>query len=185
MKKLSSRAILLMYLCVSINGWSQTGTRSYGKAIGGRLGFVGKHQAASDIDFAAVSYKRFFSAKSAIEANLGWGARSDYPQSTHHISFSANYQLHFPIGETGLRPFIGGGAAAIYATRRQIRYGTAVGRLFPAFYPILGIDYKSGRNFNMSVDVRPMTRLLGKRTQQFNSNTDFAPYAGISFRRSF
>lgn len=182
---LSYRAILLVYLCISIKGRSQPDTRSYRQAIGGRLGFVGKHQAASDIDLAAVSYKRFFSTKSAVEINLGWGARSDYPQSTHHISFSANYQLHFQVGKTGLRPFIGAGAAAIYATRGQIRYGTGVGQFFPAFYPILGIDYKSRRNFNMSVDVRPMTRLFGRRTQQFNSNTDFAPYAGISFRRSF
>ena len=180
-------AIIFLWLTVSVSGFSQPrdNSRSYELAIGGRLGFVGKHQALSDIDFAAFSFKNFFTPKSAFELNLGWGARNAYPRSIHQLSLSASYQLHFHIGNTGLRPFIGGGGALVYATRKQVRYGTEVGQLFPAFYPVIGIDYKARRNFNMALDLRPMTRLLGKRTQQFDTNTDFAPYAGISFRRTF
>lgn len=186
-KHVYSVFLIVYMLCASLSCFSQieAGARGYQRALGGRLGFVGKHQTTSDIDFAAFSFKNFFTPQNAWELNMGWGARSASFRQVHQLSLSASYQLHFPIGNTGLKPYLGGGAAIIYATRKHIRYGTEVGPFFPAFYPVLGIDYKSKHRLNMAIDVRPMTRLLGKKTQQFNKSSDFSPYAGLSFRRTF
>lgn len=134
----------------------QEDTRIYERALGGRLGLLGKQSVYSDIDLLSASYKQNFTRKSAFEVNVGWGLKPvGGTQTVHGVSFSANYQYHFPIATTGIRPFIGAGAVIIYSTGKKSEIREAVNEFHPGIYPIFGIDYKSRRNFNMALDLRP------------------------------
>ena len=179
--------LIIVLNIISFPGFAQSenspGIKSYKQAIGGRLGFVVDWQTYSNIDFLAVSYKRFLSRKSAIEMNLGWGSDAGNYNRHHRFSLAPSYQFHFPIGQTGIAPYIGAGGVLVVRNFSRTfsdnlkevnegKFGTGVAG-------ILGIDYKSRRNFNIAIDLQPTWIYYG--TNYLHNPI----YAGVSLRRTF
>ncbi|MBN8788097.1 MAG: hypothetical protein J0I84_13485 [Terrimonas sp.] len=116
---------------------------------------IGLRAGGGYYDVIAASYKTFVTEPGAIELNLGFrpyaAVYSNYNQ--FHLSFSASYQHHFPIGSVeGLRWFVGGGLTA-YNTFSSNKDFAGFGL---GLFPTGGVDYKfSNIPLNVSADFRP------------------------------
>ncbi|MBS1752274.1 MAG: hypothetical protein JST63_20425 [Bacteroidetes bacterium] len=116
---------------------------------------IGLRAGGGYYDIIAASYKTFVTEPGAIELNLGFrpyaGVYSSYNQ--FHLSFSASYQHHFPIGSVeGLKWFVGGGLTAFNTFSNNKDFaGFGLG-----IFPTGGVDYKFANiPLNVSADFRP------------------------------
>lgn len=169
MKKLL--CAICVFICVAITSNAQE--------VGGYQRGIGLRAGAGYYDIVSASFKAFVTVPGAIELNLGFRpSYSVYGQS--HLSFSASYQHHFPIGSIeGLKWFIGGGAIAYNTFSKYNDYkGFGVG-----LFPTGGVDYKFGNiPLNVSADVRPTIGIV-RPSSYYNSF--YAGNVGLSARYTF
>lgn len=158
-------------VCVFTTVFAQEGG-DYKRGIGIRAG-------AGYYDIVAASFKAFITTPGAIELNLGFRpSYSVYGQS--HLSFSASYLHHFPIGSIeGFKWFVGGGAIVYNTFSKYDNYkGLGIG-----LYPTGGVDYKFGNiPLNVSADIRPTIGIVRPSSYY---NRFYAGNVGVSARYTF
>lgn len=152
----------------------------YKRGIGLRVG-------GGYYDIVAASFKTFITEPGAIELNLGFRPNTYYSSvNQFHLSFSASYQHHFPIGSVeGLRWFVGGGLTAYNTFSNDKDYsGFGLG-----VFPTGGVDYKFGNiPLNVSADFRPTIAIVRPDyygSGFYNYSRFYAGNAGISARYTF
>ncbi|HEX5026456.1 MAG TPA: hypothetical protein VFV68_14355, partial [Agriterribacter sp.] len=127
-------------------------------------------------DAISASFKTFVTKPGAIELNLGFRPYANVYSSYNqfHLSFSASYQHHFPIGSVeGLKSFVGRGLIAYNTFSNYEDYkGFGLG-----VFPTGGVDYKFGNiPLNVSVDFRPTIAIVKPDYYDY----DYFSYAGFS-----
>lgn len=182
MKKVMVYACVAFLLSLNMLKVSAQEGGDYKRGIGLRAG-------GGYYDLIAASFKTFVTKPGAIELNLGFrpyaGVYSTYNQ--FHLSFSASYQHHFPIGSVeGLRWFVGGGATAYntFSSNKDLA-GFGLG-----LFPTGGVDYKFGNiPLNVSADFRPTFAIVRPDYygySYFNAyNRFYAGNVGASVRYTF
>ncbi|MBX3256389.1 MAG: hypothetical protein KF862_19795 [Chitinophagaceae bacterium] len=179
MKKLILTIWAVSCVMAAVN--AQDGS-DYKRGIGVRIG-------GGYYDVAAASFKTFITKPGAIELNLGFrpysAIYSSYSQ--FHLSFSASYQHHFPIGNVeGLRWFIGGGATVYntFSSNEDLR-GFGLG-----LFPTGGADYKFNNiPLNVSADFRPTIAIIRPDYYGYSYLSTYSRFyagnVGVSARYTF
>lgn len=140
------KSLFILLLTAAI-GFGYTATaQDYKTAVGVRL------SSSSAIVNNSVSFKHFFNETAAVEALFSFG---------DPLAIGALYELHKPIGESGVKWFYGGGGYLGFVKTYNVN--KAKNEIEPNFgaQGVVGLDYKFVNiPLNLSLDWKPELNIV-------------------------
>ena len=141
------KAVLLIVLGLGILASQEASAQDYHNAIGLRLGYP-----------LAVSYKHYLSEKNAFEIYAGTRGFSSY----RWTNVSAAYQIHNPLGSSGLKWYFGAGATVLFYSFGDGFIGTSESSTAIGVQGYLGLEYTLGDTpLNFTLDWVPTYLFTG------------------------